>query len=111
MQDIDGEEGTGIWSNTQAVSLHIPAPTLTTAHYLRIVSAYRGQREHVERTFHGSFLPTKMKVSSDEEKEQFIEDLRRAVYTTCLSAYVQGMSVIDRANKQYGMVLFYDQYK
>jgi len=100
VQDIDGSEGTGIWSNTQATSLHVPAPTLSTAHYLRIVSAYRGQRKHVKETFHGSFLPSKFTFSSPSEQEAFIEDLRLAVYTTCLAAYVQGISIIDVADKQ-----------
>ena len=100
VQDIDGSEGTGIWSNTQATSLHVPAPTLTTAHYLRIVSAFRGQRKHVAETFHGSFLPSKFTFSSTSEQEAFIEDLRLAVYSTCLAAYVQGISIIDVADKQ-----------
>lgn len=100
VQDIDGEEGTGIWSNTQATSLHVPAPTLSTAHYLRIVSAFRGQRKHVKETFHGSFLPSKIDIKNEKEREEFIEDLRKAVYTTCLAAYVQGMSIIDVADKQ-----------
>ncbi|EPE30413.1 6-phosphogluconate dehydrogenase C-terminal [Glarea lozoyensis ATCC 20868] len=99
VQDIDGSEGTGIWSNTQATSLHVPAPTLATAHFLRIVSAFRGHREHVKDTFHGSFLPSKIDFSSDDEKTAFIEDLRQAVYTTCLASYVQGMSIIDAADK------------
>jgi len=100
VQDIDGSEGTGIWSNTQATSLHVPAPTLSTAHYLRIVSAFRGQRKHVAETFHGSFLPSKFTFSSTSEQEAFIEDLRLAVYSTCLAAYVQGISIIDVADKQ-----------
>lgn len=100
VQDIDGSEGTGIWSNTQATSLHVPAPTLSTAHYLRIVSAYRGQRRLVKETFHGSFLPTKFTFKDSAEHDAFIEDLRRAVYTTCLAAYVQGISIIDVADKQ-----------
>jgi len=100
VQDIDGSEGTGIWSNTQATSLHVPAPTLSTAHYLRIVSAYRGVRKHVKESFHGSFLPQKFSFADSKEHEAFIEDLRKAVYTTCLAAYVQGISIIDVADKQ-----------
>jgi 6-phosphogluconate dehydrogenase len=100
VQDIDGSEGTGIWSNTQATSLHVPAPTLATAHFLRIVSAFRGHREHVKETFHGSFLPSEINFSSEDEKSAFIEDLRQAVYTTCLASYVQGMSIIDAADKE-----------
>ncbi|PVH83829.1 6-phosphogluconate dehydrogenase C-terminal domain-like protein [Cadophora sp. DSE1049] len=100
VQDIDGSEGTGIWSNTQATSLHIPAPTLSTAHYLRIASAYRGDRRHVKETFHGSFLPSKIQFSNSEDKERLIEDLRRAVYATCLVSYIQGMNIVDVADKE-----------
>lgn len=107
VQDIDGSEGTGIWSNTQATSLHVPAPTLSTAHYLRIVSAFRGQRQHVKETFHGSFLPSKFNFSSESEKNAFIEDLRKAVYTTFLSAYVQGFGIIDVADKENKWAISY----
>ncbi|KAG4029488.1 hypothetical protein MFRU_015g00320 [Monilinia fructicola] len=100
VQDIDGSEGTGIWSNTQATSLHVPAPTLSTAHYLRIVSAYRGHRQHVNEAFHDSFKPSKIEVKDEGEGEKIVEDLRRAIYTTCLAAYVQGMSIISKANSQ-----------
>ncbi|TVY75975.1 6-phosphogluconate dehydrogenase [Lachnellula suecica] len=107
VQDIGGSEGTGIWSNTQATSLHVPAPTLSAAHYLRIVSAFRGNREHVKETFHGSFLPSKFTFASSEDQEAFIEDLRKAVYTTCLAAYVQGMSIIDTADKENQWAISY----
>lgn len=100
VQDVDESEGTGIWSNTQAASLHVPAPTLSTAHYIRIASADRAQREHVKKTFHGSFLPSKIELSNDKEKAAFLEDLRMAVYSSCLAAYVQGIEIIDAAGKE-----------
>ena len=31
VQDIDGSEGTGLWSQQEAVRTHVPAPTLTAA--------------------------------------------------------------------------------
>jgi len=99
VQDIDGSEGTGIWSNTQAVDLHNPAPTLTAAHYLRIASAFLDIRQHVEKIFHGSFLPAKIEFKDEEEKDAFIEDLRKAVYATCLASYIQGFGIIDKADK------------
>lgn len=45
-------------------------------------------------------MPVKFDLKADKERGTFIEDLRRAVYTTCLAAYVQGMSIIDVADKQ-----------
>jgi 6-phosphogluconate dehydrogenase len=100
VQDIDGSEGSGIWSNIEATSLHVPAPTLSTAHYLRIVSAYRGHRQHVKDTLHGSFLASEISFKDSKAKAEYIEDMRLAVYTTCLCAYVQGMIIIDVADKQ-----------
>lgn len=101
VQDITGEEGTGLWSNEEAITKHIPAPTLSTAHFLRIVSANRAQRDHVKRTFHGSFMPSKIDLKDEKEKQEFIEDLRWAVYSACLASYVQGLSIIDAADKEY----------
>ncbi|PQE32140.1 6-phosphogluconate dehydrogenase protein [Rutstroemia sp. NJR-2017a WRK4] len=99
VQDVDGSEATGIWSNTEAVDRHVPAPTLSTAHFLRIVSAFRGHRQRVNEAFKGTFKPSKISIK-DDEKEAFLEDLRWAVYTTCLAAFVQGMTIIDTANKE-----------
>lgn len=100
VQDITGEEGTGIWSNLEATHQHVPAPTLSTAHYLRIVSSNRSDREHVKRTFHGSFTPEKMSFGDKKEKQAFLESLRWAVYSACLASFVQGMNIIDVADRQ-----------
>lgn len=97
VQDISGEEGTGIWSNEQAVEAHIPAPTLTSAHYLRLASAYRYQRERAQKTFGTDFPPQRLDV---KDKAVFLEELRVATYTSCLAAYVQGINIIDQANRE-----------
>ena len=97
VQDITGEEGTGIWSNMQAVETHIPAPTMTTAHYFRLASADRRQRRRAQETFGGDFPPQKLDV---KDKPAFLEDLRQAVYSSCLAAYVQGINVITKKNRE-----------
>lgn len=96
VQDITGEEGTGIWSNEEAVDHHIPAPTLAVAHFLRLASADRAQRERAQKTFGGDFPPQKLDV---KDKAAFLEDLRLATYGACLAAYIQGINIIDRTNK------------
>lgn len=97
VQDMTGEEGTGVWSNMESVRLHIPAPTLSTAHFLRIASAFRGQRQKVAKEFGGEYKPQKIEV---DDKKAFVELLRRAVYTACLASYVQGISIIEEADKE-----------
>ncbi|SLM35280.1 6-phosphogluconate dehydrogenase [Lasallia pustulata] len=99
VQDIDGSEGTGIWTNEEAIRLHIPAPTLTTAHFIRIASADRAQREHVQQTFEGHFPVSKIN-HSESERSAFLEDLRLAVYAACLASYVQGINIIDAADAE-----------
>ncbi|KAG8622981.1 hypothetical protein KVT40_007957 [Elsinoe batatas] len=77
VQDVTGEEGTGIWSNTESVEEHIPAPTLSTAHFLRLASSDRAQRRKIHNAFSKSWDPRKISVS---DKKQFLQDLRQAVY-------------------------------
>ncbi|KAF9635991.1 putative 6-phosphogluconate decarboxylating protein [Lasiodiplodia theobromae] len=110
VQDITGEEGTGIWSNEEAVAQHIPAPTLTTAHYLRLASAYRYQRVRAQQTIGGEFPPQPLDLAG-QSKQDFLEALRRATYAAFLASYIQGINVIESANKanhwniDYGAVL------
>lgn len=105
VQDLTGEEGTGVWSNIEAVRLHIAAPTLTTAHYFRLGSAYEGQRKTVNKLLDGGFPPQKLDVS---DKDSFVEKLRIAVATACLASYVQGMNVIEAANQENKWSINYD---
>lgn len=99
MQDLTGEEGTGIWSNSEAINHHIPAPTLNIAHDFRLASAFRGQRIRAKKTIGGGFPPQKLGLSGSE-KDKFIEDLRVATYFACLASYIQGINVIEQANRE-----------
>lgn len=97
VQDFTGEEGTGIWSNTEAVEHHVPAPTLSTAHFLRLASGDRHQRTNVQKAFSGTPLPPQR--VEPPSRDAFLEDLRLAVFTACLAAYAQGMNIIDKADR------------
>src|SRR4051812_14877441 len=81
VQDITGEEGTGIWSNTESIEMHVPAFTLNVSHAFRLASAYRGDRDRANKTTDGGFPPSDMKI---QDKDVFIEDLRKATYAACL---------------------------
>ncbi|KAF2090047.1 6-phosphogluconate dehydrogenase C-terminal domain-like protein [Saccharata proteae CBS 121410] len=98
VQDITGEEGTGIWSNEETIRHHIPGPTLTTAHYLRLASADRGQRIRAQETMGTCFPPQKLELG-DSEKKTFLEALQQSVYVSCLCSYIQGLNVIEQANR------------
>ncbi|KAF2200992.1 6-phosphogluconate dehydrogenase C-terminal domain-like protein [Delitschia confertaspora ATCC 74209] len=98
VQDVTGEEGTGVWSNTEAIEQHVPAFTLNVAHALRLASAYRGERVQANETSNGGFPAEKLQL---QDKEAFIEDLRQATYAACVASYIQGLNVILRADKAH----------
>jgi 6-phosphogluconate dehydrogenase len=106
VQDITGEEGTGIWSNTEAIELHIPAFTLNIAHAFRLASAYRGDRETANKILEGGFPPAKLNIT---DQAHFIEDLRKATYLACLASFIQGMNVIAAADQKHDWNIDYSQ--
>ena len=103
---MTGEEGTGIWSNTEAIELHVPAFTLNVAHALRLASAFRGDRETANKARDGGFPPSKLDI---KDKQAFIEDLRQATYAACLASYIQGLNIIARADQEHKWEIDYSQ--
>lgn len=99
VQDVDGTEGTGVWSNAEAVRLHVPSPSLTSSHYIRIASADRAQRIKAKKTVHGHYPQEKIAHSS-EERKAFLEDLRLAVHEACLCSYIQGVNIVEKADRE-----------
>ena len=97
VQDVSGEAGTGVWSNEEAIAQHIPAPTLTVAHCLRLASSDLAQRRKVNEIFSGIIPPQKLE---GVERKDFLEILRLAIYAACLASYVQGMIIIERADQE-----------
>ncbi|KAL6704687.1 hypothetical protein ACN47E_007969 [Coniothyrium glycines] len=106
VQDVTGEEGTGVWSNTEAIELHVPAFTLNSAHALRLASAFRGDREKANQVSDGGFPPAKIEV---QDKRPFIEDLRKATYAACLASYIQGFAIIARADQEHKWEIDYSE--
>ncbi|KAL5433090.1 hypothetical protein PMIN05_008519 [Paraphaeosphaeria minitans] len=106
VQDITGEEGTGVWSNTETMEQHIPAFTLNIAHGFRLASAYRGSREEASKTFSGGFPPQTLDIA---DRTAFIEDLRRATYAACVASFIQGLNTMAAADRAHGWNIDYAQ--
>lgn len=99
VQDVDGTEGTGIWSQQEAVRLHVPAPSLTSAHFIRLASAFRADRKQVKEAFGGQF-PVEEWSKYKQDKKTVAESLRKAVYAVFLSSFIEGLNIIDQADKE-----------
>lgn len=99
VQDLTGEEGTGVWSNEEAIRQHVSAPTLNVAHDLRLASAFRGHRIRAKKVMNATFSPEKLDIPK-EQRSEFIKDLEQATYLACLASYVQGLNVIEAADSE-----------
>lgn len=97
VQDANDSEGTGTWANVQAVVSHVPAPSLTAAHYMRIASSEVDQRGEVNRSLKNA-APQKMQ-SADTKRSAILAQLYESVYATTLVCFVQGLDVLERENR------------
>ena len=92
VQDADNSEGTGVWSIQEAAQTHVSAPTIAAAHLFRVASANRADRIEFDK-----IVKLEKPRSADELREktnEFIEDLRGAVYVSFLASFAQGCNII-----------------
>lgn len=99
VQDDDGTEGTPYWSIMESAARHVSAPTLATAHYMRVASGNRQQRLEVAKKLH---VPDPTAIRGMKTFEAFKEHLRRAVYGSFLASFCQGLELIARASEDEG---------
>lgn len=104
VQDDDNTEGTLYWTVMEAAYRHVAAPTIATGHFIRVASGNRDQRVRVAEKLK---IPGPKKQQGQEEQQvsennKFVEELRRAVYVSFLSAFCQGLELVARASKDEG---------
>ncbi|KAL4922473.1 nucleoside phosphorylase domain-containing protein [Aspergillus aurantiobrunneus] len=99
VQDDDNTEGTPYWSVMESAARHVSAPTLATAHYMRIASGNRIERLEVAKKLQ---VPSLSPIRGMKDLEAFKEHLRRAVYASFLASFCQGLELIARASADEG---------
>ena len=92
VQDANNSEGTGVWANVNSLLEHVPAPTLTAAHYLRNASANTLQRRAINPILTPS-SPTAIDIDSTA-RQSLLTDLHSAVYAATLSSFIQGLDLL-----------------
>ncbi|KXJ86010.1 6-phosphogluconate dehydrogenase [Microdochium bolleyi] len=102
VQDVDEEEGTGTWTCEEAVALHVPAPSILSAHLFRCASADLAERIK-NREAAGSKLDAKP--LNVQDKQKFIETIHEATYFCFLACFAQGMDIIRAKDKQKSWAL------
>ena len=97
--DQAGQKGTGRWTVKAALDLGIPTTGIGEAVFARALSGAADQRAATEGQLPTGDIEDGV---SDDERPEFIEDVRRALYASKLVAYAQGFDEIKAGSEEYG---------
>jgi 6-phosphogluconate dehydrogenase len=90
------QKGTGKWASQLALDLGVPATGITEAVFARMLSAQKQRRVAAARVLPGP------PASPPAKLEQFVEQLRHALYASKLVAYAQGFELLAAGSAEYG---------
>jgi 6-phosphogluconate dehydrogenase len=93
--DVAKQLGTGMWTSQSAMELGVPIPTIDVAVAMRNLSALEDERRQARSTF----KPPSQRFQ--RERENFLDQLRGALYAGMLITYAQGMAVLEAASEAY----------
>ena len=99
--DAAGQKGTGRWTVKEALDLGVPTTGIGEAVFARALSSSLAQRQAVQETG----LPSGHVVDLNTlgvDKDQFVEDVRRALFASKLVAYAQGFDEITAGSQEHG---------
>jgi 6-phosphogluconate dehydrogenase len=93
--DTAGQKGTGKWTSQVALDLGIPAATIAEAVFARTLSAIKEERVNASKSLSGP------KPSSADNKDVFVEKIRKALYISKICSYAQGFQLMRAASEEY----------
>ncbi|MDD4502008.1 MAG: decarboxylating NADP(+)-dependent phosphogluconate dehydrogenase [Clostridia bacterium] len=99
--DTAGQKGTGKWTAISALNEGVPLTLIAEAVFARCLSAMKEQRVHASKILTGP------EVVFNEKKEEFIDDLKKALYLSKIVSYAQGYELMKAAAITYGWNLNY----
>ncbi len=97
--DTAQQKGTGKWMSQHALDLGVPTTLITEAVYARCLSAQKAARVRASEVLSGP------EAKFEGDKQQFIEDVRQALYASKLVSYAQGYVQLDAAAREFGWKL------
>lgn len=99
--DTAGQKGTGKWTSQAALQEGVPLTLISEAVFARCTAAAREERVKAHALYKRTTVPVK------ENKDDFVEDLRKALYASKIISYAQGYGLLRKAAKTYGWELDY----
>ena len=95
--DAAGQKGTGKWTAISALDLGMPLTLIGESVFARCLSALKDERVAASKV-----LAAPKSAAKIEDKKQFIEDVRRALYCSKMVSYAQGYMLLRAAEKDQG---------
>ena len=95
IMDTAGAKGTGKWMSQLAIDLEMPSTLVTEAVYARCLSAMRDSRLRASEVLEG---PSD---KYDGDRDEFIEQIRQALYASKICSYAQGFVQMRAAAVKY----------
>ncbi|GET23771.1 decarboxylating NADP(+)-dependent phosphogluconate dehydrogenase [Prolixibacter sp. NT017] len=99
--DTAGQKGTGKWTGISALDLGIPLTLIGEAVFARCLSAQKDLRVTASKALSGP------KANFDGDREQFLKDLKDALYGAKIISYAQGYDLMREAAKEHNWNLNY----
>ena len=96
MKDQAEQKGTGRWTVQSALDLGIPITGIAEAVFARSLSGHADQRAAVRDAF-----GTTAGGETVDDRDAFVEDVRRALYASKVLAYAQGFDHIRAGSDKY----------
>jgi len=94
--DTAGQKGTGKWTGISALDLGMPVTLIGEAVFARCLSALKEERVDASKVLTGPERPL------EQNRDAFIEDVRRALYCSKIISYAQGYMLLREAAKEQG---------
>jgi 6-phosphogluconate dehydrogenase len=100
--DSAGQKGTGKWTSQSALDLGVPLSIITESVFARFISALKEERVAASKQLNGPAAS-----SYDGDPKEFIEAVRKALYTSKIASYAQGFAQMRAASDAYNWNLNY----
>jgi 6-phosphogluconate dehydrogenase len=94
--DTAGQKGTGKWTGISALETGTPVTLIGEAVFARCLSAMKDERVGAAEILNGP------KLAAAQDRKNFIEDARRALYCSKMISYAQGYMLLREAAKEEG---------
>jgi 6-phosphogluconate dehydrogenase len=95
IRDVARQLGTGMWTSQSAFELQVPIPTIDAAVAARNLSAREAERAAVSAA-----LPRQAAAFAGE-RAAFLGQIEGALFAAFITAYAQGMAVLQAASDRY----------